>query len=40
MLSVLGDVYEVFGPFLIPATLFALGVLFYAVMVYLNQIRL
>ncbi|WP_435358182.1 hypothetical protein [Haloarchaeobius sp. DFWS5] len=40
MLSLVGDLYDTFGPFLIPATLFAIGVAFYAIMVYLNQVRL
>ncbi|WP_435332587.1 hypothetical protein [Haloarchaeobius sp. TZWWS8] len=40
MLSLVGDLYQTFGPFVIPATLFALGIVFYAILVYLNQIRL
>lgn len=40
MRSFVGLLYETFGAFLIPATVFAVGVLFYAVLVWLNRIDL
>lgn len=36
----LADVYEVFGPFVIPVVLFALGGLAYVALWYLNHVEL
>ncbi|WP_435349505.1 hypothetical protein [Haloarchaeobius sp. HRN-SO-5] len=40
MASIVGVLYETFGSFLIPATLFAVGVVGYAILVWLNRIEL
>ncbi|SDM51172.1 hypothetical protein SAMN05192554_103131 [Haloarchaeobius iranensis] len=40
MSSFVGVLYDTFGAFLIPATVFAVGILFYGVLVWLNRIEI
>ena len=40
MASLVGVLYDTFGSFLIPVTLFAVGVICYGILVWLNRIDL